>query len=215
VPANASSFYATLMSIAAMEIVSTDDLFDRAYQLEDSEPFTPNFETMGYESMYSIRNFGLLYILASLCPLVLLLGYLANKLPFTWAKRLYYKIYNFYFWSAIVSFLQGSFLLMAMCAALNTKHFKFNSYGNACNSLFALLCIALIILMPLYVAYEYIKCILSLSDDSADEEEENEAAEQQEPGRLQRLQRHKDEFVLQYLLAPELQPDFLWFYLVV
>jgi len=104
---------------------------------------------------------------------------------------------------------------MAMCAALNTKHFKFNSYGNACNSLFALLCIALIILMPLYVAYEYIKCILSLSDDSADEEEENEAAEQQEPGRLQRLQRYKDEFVLQYLLAPELQPDFLWFYLVV
>ena len=165
-----------LLQIGALEIVDTDVIFDRGLRLAQTEPISPNFENVGYGSMYGIRNFGLLSILACLAPVSLLFGYLVSKLPLKNGEWIYRKIRDFYIWKATVSFLIGSFLPLMMCAAINTLYVHFDSFGDVVNLLFTLLGIFYTTVVPLYVMWEYSKWWILHADDYLTDESDDESS---------------------------------------
>ena len=127
--------------------------------------------------------------MACLAPVSLLFGYLVSKLPLKngqWVNR---KIRDFYIWQATVDFLQGSFLPLMMCAAINTLYVHFNSFGDGVNLFFTLLGIFFTVVVPLYVMWEYTKWWKLQTDDSSTSESEDEDSvsewedESQIPGR--------------------------------
>jgi len=130
--------------------------------------------------MYGIRNFGLLYILAflaiALAPVLLLFGFMISKLPLKNGQWVNHKIRAFYIWPATVGFLKGSFLPLMMCAAINTKHVKFGSFGEVVNFIFMSQGICLTTVVPLYVMREYWRWWRAQTDDSSTSESESESS---------------------------------------
>jgi len=53
-PANAGTFYTVLLKVSALDLVNTDYFFEIMVPVEETEALSPNFDAMGYESMYAI-----------------------------------------------------------------------------------------------------------------------------------------------------------------
>jgi len=193
-----------------LDVVETDPVYEAVLQLEETEAFTPNFEDMGYESMYSLKNMGLVYIFAIMCPISLLFGFIASKLPLKYGPLIYEKIFNFYVWSATVGFLNGSYLLLAVCAAVNTKHWKYDDYGSLANDFFVLQCVFMTIVLPFFVFVAYWRW---LRDHEYDESSVSGYDGDSESGEreVSMLRKYWDQFVGTYLESFGLKPELLWF----
>lgn len=59
------------------------------------------------------------------------------------------------FFNDWIGFISESFLFLGMCAALNLNYLRFNSSGNAFNSLFALIFTIILAMFPVFVAVFY------------------------------------------------------------
>ena len=57
-PANCKIFFACLLSIVSLDLIDTDDFFEKHLKLVETEPFSENWDFLGYGSLYSIQNFG-------------------------------------------------------------------------------------------------------------------------------------------------------------
>ena len=57
-PANGNIFFSNLMSILSTSLVNTDDFLKEHLKLDETVPFSDNWEFLGYGSLYSIQNFG-------------------------------------------------------------------------------------------------------------------------------------------------------------
>jgi len=113
-------------------------------------------------------------------------------------------------WSATVGFLHGGYLPLVVCAALNTKHLKFDSFGSFANSFFTLQCFFFTIMVPLYVFVEYWRYMRAHEDDESSVSGYDGDSESEERGE-ETLKRYKDEFVGTYLAYYGLKLEMLWF----
>ena len=61
-PANAALVYGFVMKIASFDLLPTDTFYDTYFRFseKDSGPVNSNFESLGYESLYFLRNMGTL-----------------------------------------------------------------------------------------------------------------------------------------------------------
>ena len=103
---------------------------------------------MGYSSFYLIVNFGTLCWLVFITPaLWLAASFLSclNHDVFYWMKQIVTKKLLFNDWIGLV---HETYIFLGMCAALNLKYFTFNTYGNAINSLLALLNVCVVVIYP-------------------------------------------------------------------
>lgn len=83
------------MTIAAFDFVSTDGIVNKILNLDDSRPFKPNFETIGFSSLYLINNMGsmIIFVISDLLFMIItvLLKPCKNK-KFPKIKQLQYKL---------------------------------------------------------------------------------------------------------------------------
>jgi len=62
-PASASIFFSKLMDLITLQFLDMDTFYDEHFALDDeAEPLTQQFETLGYESLYVLKNLG------TVCP---------------------------------------------------------------------------------------------------------------------------------------------------
>ena len=65
------------MWIIAFDPIPLDDVYVSILMLENSEPYTEEFESMGYETFYSVKNFGSLFVIGFIVvPLTAFICYL-------------------------------------------------------------------------------------------------------------------------------------------
>ena len=69
-PANISIVYNMIMKIAAFELFPTDTIVDKLFELPTTQPLTPNFGTVGFESLLLLYNLGSLTVIAILVPVI-------------------------------------------------------------------------------------------------------------------------------------------------
>ena len=71
-PVNIAVIYNMLMKIAAFEMFQTEKIVDQMLDLPPTEPLTPNFGTVGFESLLLLYNLGSITVIAILVPLVMI-----------------------------------------------------------------------------------------------------------------------------------------------
>ena len=67
------------------------------------------------------------------------------------------KIANYLCYDGIISFLNETILLIAICGMLNLSYLKWNTYGNAINSVICMIFLSICVVFPLFVAIFYTK----------------------------------------------------------
>jgi hypothetical protein len=89
-----------------MNLINTDNFFDKILQLDVTEPLSDNWGDLGYKSLYSIRNFGFPLTAFLMLPLLMgLMMILANYIKHTWMRLIIGKFHNFFICNALVLWL--------------------------------------------------------------------------------------------------------------
>ena len=70
-PANVNIFFSNLFSIISVDLVSTDEFYKKHLKLDDTKPFSDNWEFLGFGSLYSLQNFGISVIAFCVWPLMM------------------------------------------------------------------------------------------------------------------------------------------------
>lgn len=70
-PVNVNIFFSNLFSIISLDLVSTDEFYKKHLKLDDTKPFSDNWEFLGFGSLYSLQNFGISVIAFCVWPLMM------------------------------------------------------------------------------------------------------------------------------------------------
>ena len=116
-----------------------------------NNPFNNQFDLMGYNALFLIQNFGFMCWTIFLGPL----AYIAAPIVVCICKGqfayLKVKANRFMFFNYWIGFFNETFLFLAVCSGLNLWYFKFGTFGEAFNSLLALLFATVLIVYPIFV----------------------------------------------------------------
>ena len=142
-PATATIFFGQLMELLTLQFYDFTDIYNRILLLspdsEGNNPLCDLFYTMGYKSLYIIQNFGTLCWTIFIAPVLWLISLVVARLfgaKFAWFAT---KCKNLMFYDAWVTFFNDTLLFLAVCAGLNFYYFRFNTFGDAINSLCAII----------------------------------------------------------------------------
>ena len=69
-PGNVNLFFGFLLVVVAMDPLDMDDVYDEYLSLDETNPIAPNFSYLGYQSLYSMKNFGSLILTLIGVPLL-------------------------------------------------------------------------------------------------------------------------------------------------
>jgi len=130
------------------------DAFNYIFKLDDVEPLNDTFDSYGYPSLYAVQNLGTVTVSIVLVPVlwvlswfvyIILLGLKDYKAP--WHE----KLHSFVFFNGTFTFVDETYLLLAMSAVLNSFYLKLDTYGNITNSVFSLLLWGVIVGFPFFL----------------------------------------------------------------
>jgi hypothetical protein len=127
-PANCVIFFSYLLSIVSMSLIDTDDFFKKQLKLDETTPYSDNWDLLGYGSLYSIQNFGFSIVWFVVWPFTMWLSVLLSTLIQT--KKMQPKLAkmrNFFIFNGPVVWLYENYITLAACCCLNIFYFKWDS----------------------------------------------------------------------------------------
>ena len=128
-PANARSFFAKVMTIAAFDFYESSDVVHETFAIPEAKNMNPNFDADGFESKYFLVNMGTL-ALFWLILMALTLLYLILK-PCSCAVRLSSKIKIWLYWGSFFTLINESFMIVIVCLLINIQVLSFETVGLA------------------------------------------------------------------------------------
>lgn len=154
-PASASIFFGQLMSLITLQLVDLTDTYTSVLQLPEVDPYTEQFNTMGYNSMFVILNLGTV-VLGMTIPIIL---FVIVSSVIKWLLPKYnkfkQKITDQLFFDKTFDFINETYILLAMCACLNLRELHWDSFGVIINSLLSILLLAVTVVFPVFIANFY------------------------------------------------------------
>ena len=160
-PATATIFFGMLMGVLTFQFYDFSDFYNRILQLDPdsrgSNPLNNQFYMLGYNTLYIIQNFGSLCWTIFIAPV----GWAFASLIVSFTKGQFIgvraKFNRLMFYNYWIGFLNETCIFLAVCAALNLVYFKWHTYGEAVNSLVALIFGLALILFPFFVGIFYVR----------------------------------------------------------
>ena len=111
------------MSLITLQFLDMDDFFDEFLKLDEIEPINDQFDMMGYESLYCLKNLGTVCF-GIFLPIVLwFLVYSIISFFFPKYEPFRQKVSDIVFCDKSFAFLNETYILLAMCAAINLHYF--------------------------------------------------------------------------------------------
>jgi len=154
-PGNASYFYSFLLSVAAFDLIPTDDFFDTVFSFKFREPVTSNFGALGYETTFFIRNLGNPFLFALGYAIALLLILLLKDCKkinqYKSVQGVMKTLQGLLLWNSVIRFVIESYMLFTICALINLAYFEFGDYGSVISGLFTILFTFLVMAFPIWV----------------------------------------------------------------
>lgn len=112
------------MTIAAFELIPTDDIYSNAGEQSEAIPLADNFETIGFEHHLLLYNFGTLgFFSLGVYPVIYMVMYCCK--PFICCKKRKKKIGRWLYWGALLRIIIESYLIGMVCTFLNVNHLDF------------------------------------------------------------------------------------------
>ena len=131
-PANIQAFFNQIIKIATFDIVSIEPYIVWVLKVNDTEALTPNFEALGFGSMYFLNNMGAMilgFIIYFVGIIFLAILDCFNPKYQAVAKRSE-SIRATLFYNYIIGMMNESYSQISVCAFIGFYYMKFNSYGN-------------------------------------------------------------------------------------
>ena len=75
------------MKIAAFDMINTDGIYDTILDLPPSKPLSPNFEAVGFESIFLIYNMGSITLIIMIIPFMMLFVWALTFVPKRFQKN--------------------------------------------------------------------------------------------------------------------------------
>ena len=146
------------MKIAAFDIIETDGIYDTILDLPPSKPLSPNFESVGLESIFIIYNMGSITLIALLIPFIMMFVRALKFLPESCQTihKFAFEIEKQLYWNSLIRVLMESFLILLLCCMINTSHLDWTSVSLAINSTLVIVIAATILGFPIVIL-----CILN------------------------------------------------------
>ena len=151
-PANAGMYYNILMQVAAFDLISTDEFYSKLVFGKETEPLSPNFATLGFDSMWFSNNMGSLGIVFVLLALLYLLWPISScprkKLPAAshWIESSLY-------WNLLLRTVIEGYIIVVLCALINFKSLNWEDTWESFNSALSIATIFFLVAFPLRIAY--------------------------------------------------------------
>jgi len=114
VPANAAIYFGALLQVAAFDFVPTDNAYTKLFDIDDT-PISPNFNTLGYETLQFLYNAGSLSLIIFLFLPYLMCIYSCNLLPVKRIRKFTHKQKKKVFFNGILTFLEESYMILCVC----------------------------------------------------------------------------------------------------
>ena len=120
------------MKIAAFDIINVDSTINKLLNLNETEPLSPNFRKLGFESIYITNNMGSLLIAFILYPLLfIVLALLEPCISFhERIAKVYENIRGVIFYDYFVSMMTESYSILSLCCLIGFNKISFYSYGE-------------------------------------------------------------------------------------
>ena len=154
-PYNISQVFKVIMHIAAFDILPTDYLFGLIYKVEHTDPLSPNFDAMGFESLWLIYNLGTLFLLGMIVPLLMLSLPLFKFLSFYSEKgeKCYKLLDRWLFWNLPIRVFTESYTILIIGCMISSKSLVWTNFAYAFNSACVYLLLVILIGYPCLILY--------------------------------------------------------------
>lgn len=129
--------------------------YTKILKIEDDEPYTDQFNSMGYQSMLVVLNLGIL-VLGLTIPFVLF--FIVSAVIKLWLPRFHFfrmRLTNYLFFNKTFDFINETYLLLAMCSCLNLTELHWDSYGQIINSVLAVILLVVVATFPTFIYFFY------------------------------------------------------------
>jgi hypothetical protein len=158
-PATATMFFSMLMQVLTFQFYDFTDSYNRILSLSPdsggNEPLNDHFDLMGYNSLYLIQNFGTMcwtVFIAPVCWVASVVIDLASKGRFDKYRQKFNRLMFYDYW---LVFLSENYVFLSVCVCLNVCFLRWYNYGDAVNSLIAIVTGLFIVAFPIFVAIFY------------------------------------------------------------
>jgi len=165
VPSETQYYFKLILRVSAFDPINMDGLYDLLMGLEN-DPVSTNFEALGYESAFIIRNMGSLCLIILLMPViyfttrgVLSLICCGSTACQNTAHRWKFLIKQAIKWNGLIEFVNDIYLVVAITSFINLRNLESqeHSVASTINYVVAILACAMVICFPLVIVRVYIK----------------------------------------------------------
>ena len=138
------------------------DYYNKYFPIPEWDgPLNDRYNLLGFGSIFFLNNMGTMIIGLAMIPILAMVLLILK--PLTKVSRVllrvYNKIHSNLFWSHQIILLNESFLMICMCALINSKFLAFESKFEVINSvltiMFIVICSALPIVILLYLLVKF------------------------------------------------------------
>ena len=113
-PANSAIFIELINTIVSLDLIPTESVDEKIYELPEDDPFNVNFEAMGIESKILVGNMGLLLWLIWLYAFIAVIALILCKVKPVWEK-----FGQFIYWNTLIRFYMESYEAVTLLSMLN------------------------------------------------------------------------------------------------
>lgn len=154
VPANAATFFSSLMEIAAFDFVDTSGVLDWIFYLEPTEAINGNMDVAGFESIYIVHNFGTLLIFFLVQLLRLIFAKLCRLSNCEAIKYYGENLHRQICYKQTITLITEGYFVIAIGCLINLKYLSWGTFGQGFMSVSSLICLVLLIGWPFgYLMY--------------------------------------------------------------
>ena len=164
-PINAAKFFKIISQIAAFEIYDTNDFFHKVLNIPPTEPYSDNFEDLGFESQYMLNNTSIMVAFYLLYPVLMIVYSILAKYCKCnlFCKKLQKSIRKTIFYKSIIIVVYESYAIVAMSFFIGLQRLDFSSTGLAIQSISCLFFTVFMVMMPVVLIRYAVKNFPSLN----------------------------------------------------
>lgn len=165
-PINAAKFFKSISEIAAFEVYDMNDAYHGMLSIPPTDPFSDNFEELGFESKYILNNMGVMVFFYLLYPVFLIIYSIMFRYCRTSNRcKKFQKSYREQiYWKAIIIVVYESYAIVAMSCFIGLPILDFSTAGLAVQSISCLFFTVFMLVMPVFLIKYSVKNFPKLSN---------------------------------------------------
>ena len=130
-------------------LIDTEPWMRKWLKLVDDKEFNPNFESLGYVSVYYAINLGPMLFLGFYQVLVLLLILITKAVSNDYIQKIRSKAKDSMMWGFVLTFLNEGYIVFALSCSMQYKFLEFNTRGTAFSSVLGLISGVILVALPI------------------------------------------------------------------